>query len=39
MWAFALAAATFAVTLDRRLFYAFLVLGFIGYLPPSRSHP
>ncbi|MGE5761475.1 MAG: methyltransferase family protein [Gemmatimonadota bacterium] len=46
MWGFALAAATFAVTLDRRLFYAFLVLGFIGYLPgvrtiiaPSRSQP
>jgi protein-S-isoprenylcysteine O-methyltransferase Ste14 len=46
MWAFALAAAAFAVTLDRRLFYAFLVLGFIGYLPgvrtisaPSRSQP
>jgi protein-S-isoprenylcysteine O-methyltransferase Ste14 len=33
MWAFALGAGAFAVTLDRRLLYGFLVLGFIGYLP------
>jgi phospholipid methyltransferase len=33
MWAFALGAGAFAVTLDRRLLYAFLILGFIGYLP------
>lgn len=39
MWVFALAAALYAVTLDRRLFYAFLLLGFIGYLPGrARRH-
>jgi protein-S-isoprenylcysteine O-methyltransferase Ste14 len=33
MWAFALGAGAFTVTLDRRLLYGFLVLGSIGYLP------
>ena len=33
MWAFALGAGAFAVTLDNRLLYGFLILGFIGYLP------
>lgn len=36
MWAFALGAAWFAVTLDQRVFYAFLILGFVGYLPGKR---
>jgi hypothetical protein len=33
MWAFALGAGAFAVTLDQRLLYGFLVLGFLGYFP------
>jgi len=37
MWGFALGAGAFAVTLDRRLLYAFLILGFLGYLPGIRT--
>jgi protein-S-isoprenylcysteine O-methyltransferase Ste14 len=37
MWAFAAGAAVFAVTFDQRLLYAFLVLGFVGYLPGRVS--
>jgi protein-S-isoprenylcysteine O-methyltransferase Ste14 len=33
MWAFALGAGAFAVTLDRRFLYSFLILGVLGYLP------
>lgn len=33
MWAFAVGVALFAVTLDQRILYVFLLLGFIGYLP------
>jgi protein-S-isoprenylcysteine O-methyltransferase Ste14 len=33
MWSFALAAAAFAATLDRRLLYVFLILGIAGYFP------
>ena len=33
MWAFGIGAAVFAVTLDQRILYVFLALGFIGYLP------
>lgn len=33
MWAFAIGVTLFALTLDQRIVYAFLVLGFIGYLP------
>lgn len=33
MWAFAIGVALFAVTLDQRIAYAFLLLGCIGYLP------
>lgn len=37
MWAFALGAVAFAVTLDRRFLYAFLVMGFLGYFPGIRA--
>ncbi len=37
MWAFAIGVALFAVTLDQRIVYAFLVLGCIGYLPGRLS--
>jgi protein-S-isoprenylcysteine O-methyltransferase Ste14 len=33
MWAFAAGTALFAATFDQRLFYGFVVLGFVGYLP------
>jgi len=36
MWAFALGTAWFAATLDQRVFYVFLILGFVGYLPGKR---
>jgi hypothetical protein len=37
MWAFALGAGAFAMTLERRLLYLFLILGFLGYFPGVRA--
>jgi len=37
MWAFALGAGAFAVTLDTRLLYGFLVVGILGYFPGFRA--
>jgi hypothetical protein len=33
MWVFGIGVGAFAATLDQRILYAFVVLGFIGYLP------
>jgi protein-S-isoprenylcysteine O-methyltransferase Ste14 len=37
MWAFASGAAAFAATFDQRFFFAFLILGFLGYFPGARA--